>query len=120
MDISNFSDCWLLSLPFFFLSLTQSLAQSLTHLLIHRSLSLSFLSFLSTQTLLSSIFIHSCTFFLLSPLPFFTSYLHNNRSLVHSSSLYVFHLHNRGQEVEVRELRSLVYSCMSSLLDLYK
>lgn len=110
MDISNFSDCWLLSLPFFFSftrsqslahsltqpftqSFNQSFTQSLTHSLTHHSLS--FLSFLSTQTLLSSIFTHTCTLFLLSPLPFFISCLHNNHSLVHSSSLHVLHLHNR-------------------------
>lgn len=114
-DSNFFFDCWLLSFPST-LSLILSFSRSLSPLLfLSRSFARSSFPTRTTRThtqsfFLSSFLIHPFLSFSFKqilchtlPLPLFLS-MHLFLSLTRS--------HDRGQEVEVRELRSLDYCCV--------
>lgn len=104
------------SLLLLFHSFTRRFTQSYT---LTRSLSPSFFPFLSTPMSYQPFsFTHfRSSFFLRLAL---STYQSHARSFLFSLLVSFTRPHDRGQEVEVRELGSLVYSCVSSLRDLYQ
>lgn len=120
-----FFNCWLFSsFPLFFrfpsssFPLICSSIHSVVHSPVHSRLS--FFPFLSTpmsyQPFSFTHFRSSCFFLSLA----LSTYQSHARSFLFSLLVSFTRPHDRGQEVEVRELGSLVYSCVSSLLDLYQ